>query len=349
MPDGDVAAENRVWELINGFRASQLVAFAADVGLPDLVADGPKTAASLADSTKTDEGAMRRVLGGLCALGVFNEDEAGRFHETPLSASLRSGLRANAMARMLPREGAAAFAKLAHSVTTGKPAYELAHGKPRWEHLADDPDASARFNVAMALQAEADARALGDVVDLSRVSTLVDVGGGRAALMAAVLTRYPQMRGIVFDRPAGLVGAREHLEASGVAHRGRLIEGSFFEGVPAGGDVYVLRWILHDWNDQQAAQIVANVARAMSPGARLLIIERLRPNRYQANHADLRIAMADLHMLVILGGRERTAEEFAGLLAPAGLALTRKNPLPSGLWVLEAQGAGSPRATNPDS
>ena len=349
MRDGDVAAENRVWELINGFRASQLVAFAAESGLPDLVADGPKTATSLAASTNSHEPSLRRVLGGLCALGIFSEDDSGRFHETPLSACLRSGRQANAIARMLPREGTAAFANLAYSVRTGKPAYELVHGKPRFEDLADDPDAASRFNTFMAVHAEADARALCDAVDLSRVSTLVDVGRGRAALTATVLQCHPQMRGIVLDLPAGLAGAQAYLEESGVVDRCRLVEGSFFEAVPAGADVYVLRWILHDWNDPQAAEILAVVARAMASGARLLIIERLRPGRYQATAADLRVAMSDLQMLVILGGRERTEGEFSNLLASAGLKLTSTTPLPSGLHVLEAQGIGSRGSTSPDS
>jgi hypothetical protein len=349
MVDVNAGAEERVYELINGFRASQVVALAAELGLPDLVADGPKTSTSLAVSTKSHEPSLRRVLGGLCALGVFTEDEAGRFHETALSACLRSGRRMHAMARMLPREGSAAFAQLSYSVTTGKPAYELVHGKPRFEHLADDPDASGRFNAAMAVQAEADARALHEAVDLSTVSTLVDVGGGRAALVAPVLAGNPRIRGIVFDLPAGLVGAGEHLQALGVADRCRLVEGSFFEEVPGGGDVYVLRHILHDWDDESAGRIVAVVARAMDPGARLVVIERLRPGRYQPNPGDLRVAMIDLQMLVVLGGRERTEDEFEALLAPVGLRLTRKTALPSGMWVLEAQASGSPRLTKPDS
>jgi len=348
MPDRRTP-EDQVFELINGFRASQLVALAADLNLADLIAEGPKTAAVLARTIGTHEPSLERVLGGLCALGVFREDDNGRFHETPLSACLRSGRRAYALARMLPREGAAAFAQLAYSVRTGKPAYELVYGKPRFDHLAEDADASARFNAAMAVQAEIDAQALPDATDLSTVSTLVDVGGGRAALMATVLAANPRMQGVVVDLPAGLDGATVQLEAIGVADRCRLVEGSFFESVPAGGDAYVLRHILHDWDDQRAAEIVAVVARAMAPGARLLIIERLRPTRYQASPADLRIAMADLQMLVVLGGRERSEEEFGALLAPAGLKLTRKTPLPSGTWVLEAQAIGSPGVTNRDS
>jgi ubiquinone/menaquinone biosynthesis C-methylase UbiE len=341
--------EDLVYELINGFRSSQLVALAADLNLADLLTEEPKTAATLARATGSHEPSLRRVLGGLCALGVFREDDDGRFHETPLSACLRSGRRAHAQARFSPREGAAAFAELAYTVRTGKPAYELVYGKARFEHLSQDADASARFNAGMAVQAEIDARAICEAIDLSSASTVVDVGGGRAALIATVLAANPRMHGVVVDLAAGLMGAKEQLEANGVADRCRLVEGSFFETVPAGGDIYVLRWILHDWDDRRAGEIVAVVARAMAPGTRLLIIERLRPPRYKANPADLRIAMADLQMLVVLGGRERTEQEFSSLLAPAGLTLKRKTPLPSGTWVLEAQRAGSPGVTNRDS
>jgi len=180
--------EDLVYELINGFRSSQLVALAADLNLADLLTEEPKTAATLARATGSHEPSLRRVLGGLCALGVFREDDDGRFHETPLSACLRSGRRAHAQARFSPREGAAAFAELAYTVRTGKPAYELVYGKARFEHLSQDADASARFNAGMAVQAEIDARAICEAIDLSSASTVVDVGGGRAALIA---TRVP--------------------------------------------------------------------------------------------------------------------------------------------------------------
>lgn len=332
----DTSAEDRVYEFINGFRASQVVALAAELRLPDLVSDGPKTALELAAVTGSHEPSLRRLLDALCALGIFTQDGDGHFRETPLSACLHSGRREYALARMLTREGYAAFADLSYSVQTGKPAYERLFGKSRWEHLADDADAAERFNAAMAAQAEIDARALAQACDLSDVSTLVDVGGGRAALMAAVLKAYPSIQGVVVDLPAGLAGAPAQLKSAGVEGRCRLVEGNFFESVPNNGDVYVLRWILHDWDDQRAGQIVAVVARAMRPDARLFIIERLRPARYEPAPYDLRTAMADLQMLVVLGGRERSEEEFAALLAPAGLRIVRKAPLPTGNWLLEA-------------
>lgn len=330
------SAEDQVYQLLNGFRASQVVALAVELGLPDLVGEGSNTARALADATGSDVSSIQRLLHGLAALGVFEEDEEGRFHETPLSACLRSGQPGYALSRMMVQEGYLAWARFADSARTGRPVYEAVHGLPYFKHLAQKPDAATRFNAAMAAMAEVDGKALSGASNLADVGTIVDVGGGRAALMAAVLAANPAMQGVVFDLPSGLDGALAQLEAAGVAARCRLVEGSFFENVPAGGDAYVLRFILHDWDDRDARRILLASARAMRPKARLLVIERLVPARYRASVDHLRIAMVDLHMMVILGGRERTKEEFRTLLSAAGFRLVRTAPLPTGTWLLEA-------------
>ena len=319
-----------------GYRASQAVGLAVELAIPDRVADRAMTAGELAQATGSDEDSLARFLRGLCALGVLTEDEQGRFGPTPLSACLRSGQREHAMARMTLSEGYAAWAELGHSVLTGKPAYELVHGLPRWEHMAGSPVARERFNAAMAASAQVDGRALSDACDLSEISTLVDIGGGRAALMAAVLTAQPKMRGVIVDLKPGLEGAPAQLDAAGVAGRCELVVGNFFDSVPKDGDAYLLRWILHDWDDKHAAQIIKVCVEAMPPNGRLLVIERLMPDRFQATPDDLRLVMADLHMMVVLGGRERTEAEFRILFAAAGLELRRKARLPTGTWVLES-------------
>ena len=154
--------------------------------------------------------------------------------------------------------------------------------------------------------------------------------------MAAVLRAQPKMRGVIVDLQPGLQGAPAQLEAAGVAGRCEMVVGNFFDSVPSGGDAYILRWILHDWNDQEAARIVAVCAEAMPPNGRLLVIERLMPERFRATPDDLRLVMAELHMMVVLGGRERTEAEFHNLFAAAGLNLVRKAPLPTGTWALES-------------
>jgi len=333
----EITPEDQVFRLTMGYRASQAVGLAVELAIPDRVADHAQTAAELAQATGSDEESLHRFLRGLCALGVLTEDRQGRFGPTPLSGCLRSGQREYAMARMTLKEGYAAWAELGHSVLTGKPAYELVHGLPRWEHIAGNPDAIERFNAAMAASAQVDGTALSDACDLSEISTLVDIGGGRGALMAAVLAAQPKMRGVIVDLQPGLQGAPAQLEAAGVAGRCEMVVGNFFDSVPSGGDACVLRWILHDWNDKEAARIVAVCAEAMPPNGRLLVIERLMPERFRATPNDLRLAMADLHMMVVLGGRERTEAEFRALLAAGGLRLMRKAPLPMGTWVLEAR------------
>lgn len=328
--------EDQVFRLIMGYRAARLVALAAELGIADQVADGPKTAGALAKTAGVHEASLERCLHGLCALGVFTQDEEGRFGPTPLSSRLMSGQWAYAQARVALEEGYSAWAQLAHTVRTGKPAYELVHGLPRWQHLATMPDASQRFNAAMAASARLDGQALLESCEFSGVSSAIDVGGGRGALMAAILTAHPEMRGIIFDLASGLEGAAAELGAAGVANRCRLVTGSFFDAVPAGGDLYILRWILHDWDDERALQVLRVCAQAMPSHARLFVIERLMPARFRPTGADLRLVMADLQMMVILGGRERTEAEFSHLLRAAGLRLTRKAPLTMGTWVLEA-------------
>lgn len=337
----EIAPGDQAFRLVTGFRTSQAVVLAIELGIPDRVADGPQKAADLARAVGVNEDSLRRLLRFLCALGVLREDGGDRFGPTELSACLRAGQREHEMARMVLGEGYAAWGELGYSVRSGKPAYEVVHGMPRWEHLAGNPDASRRFNAAMAASAEIDARALLAACDLAGVSTLTDVGGGRGALMAVVLAAHPEMRGVIVDLKPGLEGAHDHLEAAGVADRCELVVGNFFEAVPAGADVYLLRWILHDWNDEQAAQIVGVCARAMPPDGRLLVIDRLMPDRIQTTPADLRKVMADLHMMVILGGRERTEAEFRALFAGADLALMRMAPLPTGTSLLEVGKTGA--------
>src|SRR5206468_2664398 len=181
------------------------------------------------------------------------------------------------------------------------------------------PEASSAFNAGMAGNSPAHARLVAATYDFSEMSMVVDVGGGRGRLLATILERYPRLRGILFDQPHVVEDARETLDAAGVVDRCELVGGSFFDAVPAGGDVYVLRNIIHDWDDDQAVAILTTCRRAMTDGARLVLVER-----YLATdpHEALLVRHADLEMLVNVGGRERTTDEYAALLARSGLRLT---------------------------
>jgi O-methyltransferase domain/Dimerisation domain len=323
--------------LLNGFRVYQLVVAACRLKLPDLVAAGHGEPAALAAMTKTHEPSMRRVLRGLAALGFFQEDAGGRYIQTATSDWFRSdrpGLRT--MTLMLSKEGYRAWAELPYALETGGPVFERVYGKSRWEKMADDPDDAALFNAAMVETSERVGAEFAAGYDLKGVDTIVDVGGGNGALLAAVLAKLPHAQGMLFDLPAGLAGAPERMRAAGVDGRVTLVEGSFFESIPASGDLYLLKSIVHDWDDAHATAILSACRKAMKPSARLVLVERFLPDRMESPGLELATVMSDLHMMVVLGGRERTTAEYASLLEASGLRITRTVMLDSDFYALEA-------------
>jgi hypothetical protein len=220
---------------------------------------------------------------------------------------------------------------LLHSVQTGEPAFEAVHGAGFWDYLSRDQAAAGQFNAAMTSVAPMKARAVVDAYDFSGLGTVVDVGGGQGTLLAAILRANPSARGILFDRPRVVQGATSVLEGAGVADRCRVVGGDFFAEVPGEGDAYVLMTVIHDWADEPAAAILRTCRRAMTEGAKLLLVEQVVPSRdgYHPSKFD------DLNMLVICGGRERGAEEFRPLFGKAGLRLTRIVPTESQWSVIE--------------
>ena len=323
--------------LVNGFRAYQMVVAASRLKIPDLVAAGPKTADELAASTGTHGPSLRRMLRALTAWSFFEELPDSRFGATPLSDNFRSdtpGVRN--MAIMLSEEGYQAWGELMFTLRTGKPAYEHLYGKSHFERLAEHPDMSANFNAAMVELSTRVAHSFVEAYDFGGVRTAVDVGGGNGALLLAVLQAQPHMRGILFDLAQGLAGAQEKLVAAGVDDRVTLLEGSFFEAVPSGGDLYMLKSIVHDWDDERALAILQTCRRAMSAQARLVLLERKLPERIENPDDALLTVMGDVHMMVVLGGKERTTDEYRELLAQAGLSMTREIPTSSGFAAVEA-------------
>jgi SAM-dependent methyltransferase len=226
--------------------------------------------------------------------------------------------------------------ELAPSVRTGERAWDRAHGVPVFEYYARHPEGSARFNAAMAEHTREAAPAIVARGDFARFGTVMDVGGGDGTLVAAIIRAHEELEGIVFDVPAGLASADATLAAAGVADRCRLVAGDVFASVPAGADAYVLKQVLHDWDDERVAAILRNCRAAMRPGARLLVLERTVPELVGAD--DARTLLLDVLMLVLTGGRERTEREFRGLLEAAGFATaTFSEPLePSGYRLIEA-------------
>jgi hypothetical protein len=321
-------ARAQAQRLVSGFRGYQLVVAACRLKLPDLVAGGPMTAGELAEATGTDAPSLHRMLRGLAAWEVLAEDADGRFAATPLSDMFRSdqpGLRN--LAIMLSEEGYPVWGELMKVLETGQPAFERVFGKPRWEYLAENPASSVQFNAAMEETSKRVGRDLVASYGFDGAHIVVDVGGGSGALLAAVLQAHPGMRGILFDVAAGLAGARENMQAADLHDRVTFVEGSFFESVPGGGDVYLLKSIVHDWEDSKAKQILQACRAAMSATSKVVLVERDMPERIDDPGFALQAVMMDLHMMVVLGGRERTPSQYAELLGGAGLHLDRRLPL----------------------
>jgi hypothetical protein len=323
--------------LVSGFRATQLVRAATELRIPDLLADGPRSAADLAEAAGVMTEPLGRAMRALVAVGVFAEVDGGRFAATPVSDCFRDqpgSLRG--MALMLPAESYRAFSDLMYSLKTGEPAFEHIYSMSRWEQLAQEPEQAALFNAAMQFGTEGVRDAVASAYDFTGLLSVVDVGGGRGTLIAGLLKANPRLRGTVFDLEAGLAETENYLKTEGVHDRCTVKRGSFLDHVPSGHDAYVLKNIIHDWSDEKAAVILANCRKAMSPERRLILIERIVPARSEDSASARQLFMADMQMMVMLGGRERTLDEFRALLEGAGFQLTRVIPTESAFQLIEA-------------
>jgi hypothetical protein len=319
--------------LINGFRVTQAIHTAAELRLSDLLADKPMTVHDLATAAECDPRSLHRLLRALASLGVYEQLPDGRFGSTPLGDQLRSDVPGNlhAQARFVGRQyWLQAWSALPHSIRTGQNAFRFVHGCDDWTYRAEHPDESARFDAFMTANS---VRAGGTIVrayDFGRFATVVDVAGGRGALLAAMLSQHPSMRGILFDQPHVVSEAPATFQDAGVHSRCEIVGGDMFDAVPTGGDAYVLKAILHDWEDAEAHDILSSCRRAMKQSASLLVMERL------LDGADQDVLFADLNMLVGPGGRERSTAEFADLFAGAGFRLIRTVPTGTPWAVIEA-------------
>lgn len=328
--------------LVRGYRISQSIYVATRLGIPDLLADGPREVDELARATGSHPASLRRVLLFLAGVGVFDKVGPRRFALTELATLLRTGVPGSlrpSVLLLLDESHWRPWGHLLHTVRTGDTAFDHTHGAGLFDYLDAHPEVASVFNAAMSGNSPAHARLVAATYDFSRMSLVVDVGGGRGRLLAAILERHPRLRGILFERPHVIEDAREILDEAGVGARCELVGGSFFDAVPSGGDAYILRGIIPGFEDDQAVAILKNCRRAMGAAARVLLVER-----YLA--ADAREALpvlySDLEMLVNVGGRERTTDEYATLLARSGLRLTETislGPLPEamGHQLIEAQ------------
>jgi hypothetical protein len=328
---------DRLRELLAGYWVSQSLFVAAELGLADLLADGPRSAADLAAAAGADPDAVHRLLRALASVGVFAGRDDGRFGLTPLADLLRTGAPGSQRdaARMRGDWQYRAWGELLACVRTGRPAFERLFGAPLFEYLAGRPDKAAVFDGAMVGIHGRESAAMLAAYDFGGVGTLADVGGGNGSLLTAVLRQYPAMHGVLFDLPGVAARADTALRAAGLAGRYRAVGGSFLDAVPPGADAYLLRHILHDWDDDQAARILRNVRAAMGDGGRVLVVETVIPPGNDPSFAKL----LDLNMLVLFGGRERTVDEFRRLFEAAGLRLTGVTPTGAGVEVIEGRPA----------
>ena len=334
LPSPDVRAQMAALQmLMSGYRVTQLLAVAARLGVPDQLAAGPRPAREVAEAIGANPDALYRALRGLAAVGVFAEVAPGVFGLTPLADLLRSdhplSMRAIIMYNAL--EPYEAWADLEHAVRTGETAFERHFGAPHFAYMAQHPDNSALFNQTMSENSRRSNAAVVSAYDYGAATTVVDVGGGHGALLAAILRANPALRGVLFDQPHVVEGALSTLEAAGVEQRCERVGGDFFTSDYPAGDLYTLRQVIHDWEDERAVAILRGCARAMPAHGRVLIIEV----PIGAGADSSAGVFLDLHMLVMNGGRQRTEQEYRQLYAAAGLRLTRVIPTASEFSLVE--------------
>lgn len=311
-----------------GVVAAQAIHAAVKFRIPDLLASGPKTVSELASASGVHEPALERLLRALTTIEMFVKMPDGRYGNSPMTEVLRTyhplSLRSEGM--LLP----ASFmwlplGELYESVRTGEPAFERMFGESFFAYLEAHPEEAAHFNRVMAQEVMWTAPALLRAYNFSHFKRLVDVGGGHGVFLRHVLAAIPNLRGVLFDRPKVVAEAKGLLKGE-VAARTEMIGGSFFEDVPKGGDAYLLRKIIHDWEDEDALSILRNVRRAMSADATLLLIEGL------IDSAQSPSGFMDLMMLVFFRGRERSLADFRSLLHSGGFSLNRA--IPAGTYFL---------------
>jgi len=326
MTTHELPANARMMQLLTGKWVSAAISAAAELGIADLLAKGDRTAEELASAAGADSSSLYRLLRALASVGVFAETEGRRFTLTPLAACLRSDApdSMKQFARFVAMPGASgAWGELMHCVKTGESGLKKAFGLPNpFEYFKTHHEEAVIFDGAMSDNSRQSAPAIAQAYDFSRFRQLVDVAGGRGLLLGTILQRYPDLRGVLFDLPPVIAGAHGTLASFGLNGRCRAVGGDFFQTVPEGADAYMLKHIIHDWDDERSIAILRNIRKAMDPSGRVLIAEVVIAPGNEPSFGKL----LDLEMLVIPGGRERTSDEYRDLFAAAGFQLAGIHP-----------------------
>jgi hypothetical protein len=331
----EVPASAQLLPMIFGYMTSQAISVAARLGVADLLAKGAKRPDELAQTTGVKPRPLYRLLRALASVGVFAEDNDGRFVLTPLAEPLRSDA-PDSLRALAIFFGAdwhwRVWSELSYSAQTGQPGFERIYGKAYFDYLAENPDPARVFNDAMTGFSASVSAAVKDAYDFTGITKLVDVGGGHGVLLASILQKYPQMRGVLFEAPFVAEGAGDAIKGRGLAERCEVVGGDFFASVPAGGDAYIMKHIVHDWNDERALTILQNCHRGMTKNGKLLVVEMVIP---EGNAPSLG-KFLDLEMLLFLHSYERTEAEYRALFEGAGFRLTKIVPTRMPHSIIEA-------------
>lgn len=326
-----------LYQMAIGHYVSRALHLAAKLGIADQLAGGPRDAEALAQAVGAHAPSLRRVLRLLASAGVFAEEENGRFALAPLGEMLREDVPGSSRALVMLFAGTRiqeSWADLEWCVQTGEPAFKRRNpDDDAFTAIAKDPEQAAVFDKAMATFAPMTAAAVAAAYDFSRFGTVADVGGGNGALLAGILGANPAVRGLLFDQPQVVSRA----DFGAVADRARVVGGSFFDAVPAGADAYVLKHVIHDWNDEQAIAILRNVRAVVPKDGRVLILEGVYPAHVDASLQSRGAAANDVNMLVCTGGRQRSEAEFRALYDASGFRLTRIVPTMAPVCVIEGE------------
>jgi O-methyltransferase domain/Dimerisation domain len=333
-----VPASTNVFEMMTGSWVARAIYVATELGIPDVLSSGPLPPEAIADKVGANPEAVYRLLRMLASKGIFARNGPGRFALTPMANALRSDVPGSLRETVLflghPMHWEH-WGHLGYSVQTGRPSVDALRGKPMFECLDDNPELAAVFNAGMSSVSDMEIGPILAAYDFSRFRTIVDVGGGHGRLLAAILDRAPRSCGILFDSESVVAGAAVALKAAGVADRCAATPGSFFESVPAGGDAYILKHIVHDWEDPKAQAILASVRAVIPATGKLLLMEAVVPDDNREHFAKL----LDLEMLVTGAGKERTAAEYRDLLAKAQFRQSRIVNTVGPISVIEAEPA----------
>ena len=324
--------------LISGFHVARSLHIAARLQLADLVRGGTSACKDLAALTGTDASSLHRLVRVLASAGVFEIDEHERVSLNPLAETLLSDAPGSLRGWVISQIGDdpyKAWGELMYSVRTGGVAFEHAFGCDLWTYRAGHPNSAKDFDDGMASLVGVHGENVLASYSFAAVRKIVDVGGGDGKLITALLAANQTAHGVLFEQPRVIDRARRRIADAGLAMRCEVLAGDMFSSIPPGGDTYLLSRVIHNWSDERAIAILQNCRRAMAPAAKVLLVERIVPSRVEDSVATRAVAVSDLHMMVMSGGRERTEAQYRGLFAAAGLDLAQVVPTGSGMNIIE--------------